>query len=343
MNRNSESSKSEKRNNFSENYKISTKLGDGSYGVVKLASKDDQEYAVKIISKKRLFRKQGFMPKGGKRPDILKQLYREIAILKKLNHQNIIKLIDVFDDSGSDNLYMVLELLQNGPIIEIPTENTLPQSKAKKYFFDVICGLNYMHFHGIIHGDIKNENLLLTINDRVKITDFSTSYEFNCDTLAPIGGTPEFMPPELYNTKNITNHPAIDIWAAGITLYIMIYGNTPFESDGVYTVMVEKITKCDIDYPHRKDESMEDLIDLLAKMFQKDEKDRLSIKQITQHKWLKDEKSPNRILENSEKIQVTEKEIDSSVKTTTNLHTLMFIKTVIKKKSFKNPYKKQNT
>merc|ERR1719210_3092376 len=146
-------------------------------------------YAMKILSKKKLQRKAGMFFKrppprkdGGKKPeDPLDKIYREIAILKKIDHPNVVKLVEVVDDPGEDNLYMVFELLERGEVLEIPTNIPMSEEEAIKCFRDVVHGLEYLHYQKVIHRDIKPSNLLRADNGEVKIADLGVSDEFDGD------------------------------------------------------------------------------------------------------------------------------------------------------------------
>uniref|UniRef100_T1I2E6 calcium/calmodulin-dependent protein kinase n=1 Tax=Rhodnius prolixus TaxID=13249 RepID=T1I2E6_RHOPR len=181
----------------------------GSYGLVKLAynAEDNTHYAMKILSKKKLFKKAGvFGRKNPNRKEInpLDKIYREIAVLKKLNHPNIVKLVEVLDDPVEDNLYLVFELVKRGEVLHLPTKSPLTEQKAWEYFRDVVLGLEYLHFQRIIHRDIKPSNLLLGENDHIQIADLGVCNEFDgidaC--LNNAAGTPAFAAPEAICTTS---------------------------------------------------------------------------------------------------------------------------------------------
>ncbi|KAA8586426.1 hypothetical protein FQN60_000262 [Etheostoma spectabile] len=193
-------------------YKLKSEIGKGSYGVVKLAynEDDDKHYAMKLVSKKKLMKQCGFPrrppPRGpkaaqGEQPKILgplERVYQEIAILKKLDHVNIVKLVEVLDDPAEDNLHMVFELMPKGPVMEVPSDNPFSEEQARLYFRDIILGIEYLHYQKIVHRDIKPSNLLLGDDGHVKIADFGVSNQFegNDALLSSTAGTPAFMAPE---------------------------------------------------------------------------------------------------------------------------------------------------
>lgn len=179
---------------------------------------------------------------------------REIAILKKLDHENVVKLIEVLDDPNEDNLCLVFEYVEKGPIINLPSDSDsdlLSEQEAWTYFRQLTKGIEYLHFNKIIHRDIKPSNLLLTEDYLVKLVDFNISNEFDGSdaVISNSLGTPAFMPPEALkeNTTSWLGKP-LDIWAMGITLYSFVYGHCPF-TDSCPIELRNKIQKSDVVFP----------------------------------------------------------------------------------------------
>lgn len=113
--------------------------------------------AMKILSKKKLFKRAGMFArippqrKDSKSNSItsnhpLQRIYREIAILKKLDHPNVVKLVEVLDDPVEDHLYLVFELLERGQVLEVPTDKPLSEEEAWTYFRDVVLGIEYCEY-----------------------------------------------------------------------------------------------------------------------------------------------------------------------------------------------------
>ncbi|KAJ3604775.1 hypothetical protein NHX12_026827, partial [Muraenolepis orangiensis] len=137
-------------------YKLKDEIGKGSYGVVKLAYNEDDNtyYAMKVLSKKKLMRQAGFprrppprgakVPEGGPQPKgPLERVYQEIAILKKLDHPNVVKLVEVLDDPGEDHLYMVFELVKRGAVMDVPADKPFNEDQARFYFKDLLRGMEF--------------------------------------------------------------------------------------------------------------------------------------------------------------------------------------------------------
>ncbi|GCB69758.1 hypothetical protein scyTo_0010617, partial [Scyliorhinus torazame] len=188
-------------------YKLKTEIGKGSYGVVKLAyNENDDKHYITMMPLSLPWVAGRPPPRGSKStsgqqpkaPAPLERVYQEIAILKKLDHPNIVKLVEVLDDSTEDQLHMVFELMSKGPVMEVPTDNLFSEEQAYFYFRDIILGIEYLHYQKIIHRDIKPSNLLLGDDGHIKIADFGVSNQFegNDALLSSTAGTPAFMAPE---------------------------------------------------------------------------------------------------------------------------------------------------
>ncbi|VDI36685.1 calcium/calmodulin-dependent protein kinase kinase, partial [Mytilus galloprovincialis] len=310
--------------------------------------------AMKILSKKRLIKKAGFYrrppPSRDGKPvnkpvTPLEKVYREIAILKKLDHPNVVRLVEVLDDPDKDNLYMAFELVEKGEVMEVPTEKPLSEDQAWSYFRDVILGIEYLHHQKIIHRDIKPSNLLLGDDGHLKIADFGVSNEFTGTdiSLSNTAGTPAFMAPEtLREEKENFSGKALDIWAMGITLYCFVFGQVPFK-DEFPLALHNKILKDPVKFPtHIK--ITDSLTDLIQKMLNKNPDNRITLPQIKLNPWVT--KGGTCSLpteeENCTLVTITEEDIDNVVKHVPKLDTLILVKSILRQKSFKNPFHKDN-
>ncbi|XP_007657019.3 calcium/calmodulin-dependent protein kinase kinase 2 isoform X1 [Ornithorhynchus anatinus] len=336
-------------------YTLKDEIGKGSYGVVKLAYNEDDNtyYAMKVLSKKKLMRQAGFPrrppPRGTKAPaggcvlpkGPIEQVYQEIAILKKLDHPNVVKLVEVLDDPSEDHLYMVFELVNQGPVMEVPTVKPLTEDQARFYFQDLIKGIEYLHYQKIIHRDIKPSNLLVGEDGHVKIADFGVSNEFKgADALLTnTVGTPAFMAPEtLSETRKIFSGKALDVWAMGVTLYCFVFGQCPFMDERILCLH-SKIKSQTLEFPDQPDIA-EDLKDLITRMLDKNPESRVLVPEIKLHPWVTKhgaEPLPTED-ENCTLVEVTEEEVENSVKHIPSLATVILVKTMIRKRSFGNPF-----
>lgn len=325
-------------------YRLTDSIGQGSYGLVKLAynAEDDTHYAMKILSKKKLFKKAGVFGRPNpnrKEVNPLDKVHREIAVLKKLDHPNVVKLIEVLDDPVEDNLYLVFELLQ-GEVIRIPTHAPLPEKKAWEYFRDILLGLEYLHFQKIIHRDIKPSNILLSDNGHVKIADLGVCNEFDGidASLNYSAGTPAFTAPEAIYAITHFSGKAYDIWSLGVTLFCFVFGKLPFDGDNV-PLVYQKIRNEDLLIPEKPYVTVT-LKDLIRKMLNKNPEERITLQQIKEHQWVtNDGVSPlPSECENCQLVEVSDEEIRDVVTSIPKLDTLILVKTMLKKHSFQNPF-----
>ncbi|XP_013875065.1 calcium/calmodulin-dependent protein kinase kinase 1 isoform X2 [Austrofundulus limnaeus] len=336
-------------------YKLKSEIGKGSYGVVKLAynEDDDKHYAMKVLSKKRLLKQCGFPrrppPRGpkaaqGEQPKVLgplERVYQEIAILKKLDHVNIVRLVEVLDDPSEDNLYMVFELMRKGPVMEVPTDNHFTEEQGRLYFRDIILGIEYLHYQKIVHRDIKPSNLLLGDDGHVKIADFGVSNQFegNDALLSSTAGTPAFMAPETLSEKRKSfSGKALDVWAMGITLYCFVFGKCPF-IDEYILALHNKIKTKPVEFPETPDIS-EDLRTLILRMLDKNPDSRITIPEIKVEQWVTKGGTDPLPLEEEHcsVVEVTEEDIQNSVKFVPSLSAVILVKAMLRKRSFSNPF-----
>ncbi|NWZ25720.1 STK11 kinase, partial [Asarcornis scutulata] len=278
-------------------YLMGDLLGEGSYGKVKemLDSETLCRRAVKILKKKKLRR----IPNGEA------NVKKEIQLLRRLRHKNVIQLVDVlyneekqkiypFQHSAGSFLnsaftYMVMEYCVCGmqEMLDSVPEKRFPVFQAHGYFCQLIDGLEYLHSQGIVHKDIKPGNLLLTTNGTLKISDLGVAEALHPfaedDTCRTSQGSPAFQPPEIANGLDTFSGFKVDIWSAGVTLYNITTGLYPFEGDNIYKLF-ENIGKGDFTIP---EDCGPPLSDLLRGMLEYDPAKRFSIQQIRQHNWFR--------------------------------------------------------
>lgn len=203
---------------FQEIYRIGAVLGSGTYGEVRLCFRRDtgDKRAVKIF-KKQLYRSE--VKKSN--------LITEISILKALDHPNIIKIYEFFEDER--RLYIVMEYCSGGELFgEILKRKIFNEIHAAQIMHQIFSTLAYMHGKQIIHRDLKPENILLEDNHdvlNIKIIDFGTAIVTNGNKVTGMIGTPYYIAPEViageYDFK-------ADIWSSGVILYILLSGQPPF-------------------------------------------------------------------------------------------------------------------
>eukprot|EP01134_Creolimax_fragrantissima_P006235 CFRG6235T1 len=303
-------------------YVIMDDLGRGTQGVVKKALDENtgQYYAIKMISKKKLrrniqYKRKILRPPQNARPSPgpvrvspaeYDEMKKEIAILKKLDHPNIVRCVEIMDDPEADNMYMVFELMENGCIMDVDerkTTSALAPEVARKVFVDLLLGIEYLHANRVIHRDIKPQNLLLDEHYDLHISDFGVSHACtsNSDLLRASAGSPAFLAPECLDADSNTyaGRP-IDVWAMGVTLYCFMYGKVPFSGANILELH-DNIRDAEADYASADDR----LVHLLNGMLHKNPESRMTLRDVRHHPWItQDGAEPIQITEEANTIPV---------------------------------------
>ncbi|XVF19463.1 hypothetical protein REPUB_Repub11eG0112900 [Reevesia pubescens] len=280
-------SEDENGNKMVNEYVREYKIGSGSYGKVVLYrnSINGKHYAIKAFHKSHLL-KLRVTPSETAMTDV----FREVLIMKMLEHPNIVNLVEVIDDPSTDQFYMVLEYVEGKWVCEgSGPPGGIGEDTARKYVRDIVSGLMYLHAHNIVHGDIKPDNLLITSMGTVKIGDFSVSqvFEDDNDELRRSPGTPVFTAPECclgltYQGK------AADTWAVGVTLYFMVLGKYPFLGETLQDTY-DKIVNNPLNLPN---DMNPELRNLLEGLLCKDPKQRMTLNAVAEHSWVIGEDGP---------------------------------------------------
>lgn len=262
-------------------YLMGDLIGEGSYSKVKetIDSETLERRAIKIMERKRLRK----IPNGED------NVRREMKLMRRLNHKNVIKLVDLIYNDEKQKIYIVMEycvtVLQE--LFDKAPENKLPISQAHCYFIQLVEGLEYLHSQGIIHKDIKPSNLLINNSNVVKITDFGVAEHLDLfcpdDYCTRSQGSPAFQAPELVEGSVKFSGYKIDIWSSGVTLYSITTGKYPFDGENIYR-LIDNISKGQFTIP---DDLEETLQDLLTGMLRKDPNQRFTLKQIKDHPWFR--------------------------------------------------------
>ncbi|KAJ5080104.1 serine/threonine-protein kinase fhke-related [Anaeramoeba ignava] len=262
-------------------YSCQKKLGEGCFGTVYsgIRKSDGFPCALKVISKEKA-NQQGAMD----------TILDEVYILQSINHHNIVSVYDVFD--SENYVVLVLELVTGGELLDLIAKSTLNEEEALFLFYQILTAISYLHKNGIAHRDLKPENILLKKDStpHIKITDFGISKVVNEQKLMKtICGTPLYLAPEMLIYPDQGYTFAVDMWSAGIILYQLLTGvtpfnfsffpNTPFEIQSFYS-------KIDFDsnsLPKISD-SAKDLVRNLLKV---NPNQRLTADQALNHPWIK--------------------------------------------------------
>eukprot|EP01135_Chromosphaera_perkinsii_P010461 Nk52_evm24s2133 gene=Nk52_evmTU24s2133 len=252
-------------------YVLGETLGVGSFGKVKLAQHEltQHKVAVKILNRKKI-----------KSLDMMGKIRREIQNLKLFRHPHIIKLYEVI--STPTDIFMVMEYVCGGELFDyIVKHGRLSEDDARRFFQQIISGVDYCHRHMIVHRDLKPENLLLDSYNNVKIADFGLSNMLtDGDFLKTSCGSPNYAAPEVISGKLYAG-PEVDVWSCGVVLYALLCGKLPFDDEYIPNLF-KKIKGGIFSIPNHLSEQTKDL---LIKMLQVDPLKRATIAQIREHKW----------------------------------------------------------
>jgi len=231
-------------------------------------------FAVKIIRKANI--------KTKKDVDTVK---KEVAFMKELNgHENILNMIEVLDDS--EKLYIILELATGGDLFDkIIQVGGFSEDDARVFFKQILSGLTHCHSKGIIHRDMKPENLLLDGESKLKISDFGLSNVIQTpqQMLKTHCGSEKYAAPEVMQSTDPYLGPPVDVWSTGVILYIMVGGAFPFVEATENCDLYKSLAEGRFQFPSH---FSPELIDLLTKMFTIDPTTRITTEQIAQHPWV---------------------------------------------------------
>lgn len=255
-------------------YKIGKMLGKGAFGRVNLGLHrlTRRLVAVKAINME-------FMKDESSK----KKMNNEISILKMLRHPNVVKLLETFDTDKHH--LIVMELCPGGDLLNyVRKRRKLNEKYAKFVFKQIMEGLAYLHDNGVVHRDIKLDNILLDGHGNIKIADFGVSRKvIDNEILFEQCGTPAYIAPEIVRELGYKGYP-VDIWSAGVCLYAMLYGNVPFKANQMGDLN-KMILDATIEY---KDTVSEEARDLMQRMLQKNPNKRLTALESLNHKWFED-------------------------------------------------------
>ncbi|EFC37690.1 calcium/calmodulin-dependent protein kinase-like protein [Naegleria gruberi] len=254
-------------------------LGSGTFSIVREAAQknDGRKVAVKIIDKTNL--------------EVNKDsLKTEVSILKSVNDQNIVELIDVYENGMK--VYLVMELLTGGELFD-RIVNKYPEGYsedvAAELIRKIVSSIKYLHSCGVVHRDLKPENLIYSSdgNDSdIKITDFGLAKIADGDFLLKTAcGTPNYVAPEVL--QNTGYDASVDMWSIGVILYILLCGFPPFYSENT-PELFEQIINGDYDFPSPYWDKVSDSAkDLIRHLLVVNPKKRFTPDQTLSHPWIK--------------------------------------------------------
>uniref|UniRef100_A0A8C1TN59 Myosin light chain kinase, smooth muscle n=1 Tax=Cyprinus carpio TaxID=7962 RepID=A0A8C1TN59_CYPCA len=206
---------------------------------------------------------------------------QEIAVMNDLHHPKLVQCVDAFE--GKTDIVMVLDMISGGELFEriIDEDFELTEREVIKYMLQIVDGVNFIHKKGIVHLDLKPENIMCVnkTGSKIKLIDFGLARRL------VLFGTPEFVAPEVINYEAISY--ATDMWSIGVICYILVSGLSPFMGDNDNETL-SNVTSATWDFEDEAfDEISDEAKDFISNLLKKDMKARLTCDQCFQHPWLK--------------------------------------------------------
>ncbi|XP_064427080.1 myosin light chain kinase, smooth muscle isoform X4 [Mirounga angustirostris] len=259
----------------SDFYDIEERLGSGKFGQV-----------FRLVEKKtrKIWAGKFFKAYSAKEKENIRQ---EISIMNCLHHPKLVQCVDAFEEKA--NIVMVLEIVSGGELFEriIDEDFELTERECIQYMRQISEGVEYIHKQGIVHLDLKPENIMCVnkTGTRIKLIDFGLARKLeNAGSLKVLFGTPEFVAPEVINYEPIGY--ATDMWSIGVICYILVSGLSPFMGDNDNETLAN-VTSATWDFDDEAfDEISDDAKDFISNLLKKDMKNRLDCTQCLQHPWL---------------------------------------------------------
>ncbi|CAN0340079.1 unnamed protein product [Ectocarpus sp. 6 AP-2014] len=253
-------------------YHVLERIGEGSFGKV---YKGRRKHTGQTVALK-------FISKHGKSAKDIRNLRQEIAILRTLNHENIILMFDAFE---TDREFCVVTEYAQGELFEIlQDDHMLPEAQVQKIAKQLVQALHYLHSNRVIHRDMKPQNILVGAHGRVKLCDFGFARAMSSNTvvLTSIKGTPLYMAPEL--VKEQPYDLTVDLWSLGVILYELLVGQPPFYTNSIYS-LINHIVRDPVQYPA---DISPDLRSFLQGLLRKDPRQRLSWPELLRHPFVRE-------------------------------------------------------
>ncbi|XP_065028502.1 SNF1-related protein kinase catalytic subunit alpha KIN10-like isoform X1 [Musa acuminata AAA Group] len=254
-----------------QNYKLGKTLGIGSFGKVKIAEHllTGHKVAIKILNRRKI-----------KNMEMEEKVRREIKILRLFMHPHIIRLYEVIETHS--DIYVVMEYVKSGELFDyIVEKGRLQEDEARRFFQQIISGVEYCHRNMVAHRDLKPENLLLDSKCNVKIADFGLSNVMrDGHFLKTSCGSPNYAAPEVISGKLYAG-PEVDVWSCGVILYALLCGTLPFDDENIPNLF-KKIKSGIYTLPSHLSALARDLI---PRMLVVDPMKRITIREIREHPW----------------------------------------------------------
>ncbi|XP_050378849.1 CBL-interacting serine/threonine-protein kinase 8-like [Argentina anserina] len=265
-------------------YEIGRTIGEGTFAKVKFAQNTEtgESVAMKIIDRSSIIKHK-----------MVDQIKREISIMKLVRHPYVVRLHEVL--ASRTKIYIILEFITGGELFDkIVHHGRLGEGEARRFFQQLIDGVDYCHSKGVYHRDLKPENLLLDSLGNLRISDFGLSAlpEQGVSLLRTTCGTPNYVAPEVLSHKGYDGAVA-DVWSCGVILYVLMAGYLPFDELDL-TTLYSKIEKAQFSCPSWFPVGAKSLI---HSILDPNPATRITIEQIRNDEWFQKNYVPAKMLE----------------------------------------------
>lgn len=256
-------------------YEIGKLLGHGTFAKVYHAKniKTNENVAIKIIDKEKVLK-----------IGMIAHIKREISILRRVRHPNIVQLFEVM--ATKTKIYFVMEYVKGGELFNKVAKGRLKEEVARKYFQQLISAVAFCHARGVYHRDLKPENILLDEEGNLKVSDFglsAISEQIKQDGLFhTFCGTPAYVAPEVLARRGY-DAAKVDIWSCGVILFVLMAGYLPFHDQNVMA-MYKKIYKGEFRCPRW---FSPELTRFLTRLLDTNPETRITIPEIMENRWFK--------------------------------------------------------
>ncbi|KAJ8762588.1 hypothetical protein K2173_008027 [Erythroxylum novogranatense] len=262
-------------------YEVGRTIGEGNFAKVKFAQNTEtgESVAMKVLDRSTIIKHK-----------MVDQIKREISIMKLVRHPHVVRLNEVL--ASRTKIYIILEYITGGELFDkIVHHGRLSEAEARRYFQQLIDGVDYCHSKGVYHRDLKPENLLLDSQGNLKISDFGLRIKL----LRTTCGTPNYVAPEVLSHKGYDGAVA-DVWSCGVILYVLMAGYLPFDELDL-TTLYGKIEKADFSCPSWFPVGAKYLI---QRILDPNPERRITIAEIREDEWFKKGYNPVRLPENED-------------------------------------------
>jgi 5'-AMP-activated protein kinase catalytic alpha subunit len=265
-------------------YEVGRTIGEGTFAKVKFAQNTEtgESVAMKVLDRSTILKHK-----------MVDQIKREISIMKLVRHPNVVRLHEVL--ASRTKIYIILEFITGGELFDkIVHRGRLSEAEARRYFQQLIDGVDYCHSKGVYHRDLKPENLLLDSQGNLKISDFGLSAlpGEGVSLLRTTCGTPNYVAPEVLSHKGYDGAVA-DVWSCGVILYVLIAGYLPFDELDL-TTLYSKVGNAEYSCPSWFPVGAKSLI---QRILDPNPETRIRIEEIRNDEWFKRGYVPAKLIE----------------------------------------------